>query len=73
MIKRRHFVSIKVAHNNNTGQYSYWNGIFTSVRWFDNAEDLVLNIRSHGVDLLSNLVERDIEPDDVEILCVSKL
>ena len=34
MIKREYFVRAKIAHNNNTGLYSWWSGTFEVKTWF---------------------------------------
>jgi len=73
MIKRKYFFSVKVAHNNDSGQYSWWHSVVTQKSLFADPENLIREIRSSAVAMLRNEVPRDFKPDDVEIIAFNRV
>ena len=73
MIKRKYFFSVKVAHNNDSGQYSWWHSVVTQKSLFADPENLIREIRSSAVAMLRNEVPRDFTPDDVEIIALNRV
>ena len=75
MIKRTYFVSAKIAHNNNTGEYSYYNGVMNTKSWLPGkADDLVDSARLMVLGDIIHLVDgRSVHTDDVELLALNKL
>jgi|LGVF01.2.fsa_nt_gb hypothetical protein len=74
MIKRTYFVSAKMAHNNNTGKYSYWNGVMNIKSWLPlSADDLVICARGMAHNEITPLLERSTDHDDVELLALNEI
>lgn len=73
MIKRKYFFSVKVAHNNDSGHYSWWHSVVTQKSLFAEPENLVRDIRNSSVMFLRDEVPRDFTPDDVEIIALNRV
>ena len=73
MIKRKYFFSVKVAHNNNTGEYSWWSAILNTKRWAQDTDELLLTVRELAQEELQGKLSRDITPNDIEVLALNKL
>lgn len=73
MIKRKYFFSVKVAHNNDSGHYSWWHSIVTQKSFIADPENLMREIRSSSVAMLRNEVPRDFTPNDVEIIALNRV
>jgi len=76
VIKRKWFVSGKVCHNNNTGMYSYYNGIMVIKSWVSpSAEDITGSAR----DLVYDQVARELDKHNigtavtVELISLSRM
>ena len=72
MIKRKYFMSCKVAHNDNTGEYSWWNTNITTITWFKD-EDLLIKARTMSLDVLQDKVKRKIAESDIEVLALNRI
>ena len=73
MIKRTYFVSAKVAHNNGTGNYSYYNGAMNFKSWLPmNADEMVSMTREEMKCILDCYVDRDLTPNDIELIAFNK-
>jgi hypothetical protein len=73
MIKRKYFFSVKVAHNNDTGKYSWFHSIVNYKSWRSNPEFILKAIRQHSIEALSVEMHRSISMGEIEILSVSKV
>ncbi|MCP4325987.1 MAG: hypothetical protein GY787_29970 [Alteromonadales bacterium] len=73
MIKRKYFFSVKVAHNNNTGEYSWWSAILNAKAWVQNADELLLTVRKLAQEELQGKLSRQITPNDIEVIALNKL
>jgi hypothetical protein len=73
MIKRKYFFSVKVSHNNKTGEYSWWNAILHTKSWLQDADKLLLTVRELSQEELQGKLSRDITPDDIEVLALNRL
>lgn len=73
MIKRKYFFSVKVAHNNNTGNYSWWSAILSTKAWVQNTEELLLAVRELAQEELQGKLERRITSGDIEVLALNKI
>ena len=73
MLKRKYFFSVKVSHDNGTGLYSWYSGMVTKVSWLKDEEQLLDDIRALGADMLEDMVDRDINKNDIQLLSVNKL
>ena len=73
MIKRKYFFSVKVAHNNSTGEYSWWNAILNTKAWLQNTDELLLTVRELAQEELQGKLSRDITPNDIEVIALNKL
>ena len=73
MIKRKYFFSVKVAHNNNTGEYSWWSAILNTKGWLQNTDELLLTVRELGQEELQGKLSREITPNDIEVIALNKL
>lgn len=73
MIKRKYFFSVKVAHNNNTGEYSWWSAILNTKAWVQNADELLLTVRELAQEELQGKLSREITPNDIEVIALNKL
>ncbi len=73
MLKRKYFLSVKVAHNDNTGQYSWWNTTFITKGWKEDVEQLLTECRETAADVLSNLLEREIDEKDIEVIAFNRV
>ena len=74
MIKRKYFVSGKVAHNNGTGDFSWWNGVMVTVSWLPlSAEELVESSREIVFKNVAGLVERSVHPESIELIALNRL
>ena len=73
MIKRKYFFSVKVAHNDDSGNYSWWNAILNTKRWIQNKDELLLSVRELAAEELQHKVKRDICFDDIEVLALNKI
>lgn len=73
MINRKYFFSVKVAHNNGTGNYTWWHD-FTSYRSLTPNPELVMKqIRSDCKAMLSDEVPYRFCGDDVEFVAFNKV
>jgi hypothetical protein len=73
MIKRTYFLSAKVAHNDCSGEYSWWNTNFTTTGWFAlKPDELLYQSRALAVNTLMHKVKRDIVEGDIEVLALNK-
>ena len=73
MIKRKYFFSVKVAHNNNTGEYSWWSAILNTKGWRQNTDELLLAVRELSQEELQGKLSREITPNDIEVIALNKL
>jgi hypothetical protein len=73
MIKRKYFFSVKVAHNNNTGEYSWWNAILNTKGWKQNSDELLLTVRELAQEELQGKLSREIEPSDIEVIALNRV
>ena len=73
MIKRKYFFSVKVAHNNNTGECSWWSAILNTKGWLQNTDELLLTVRELGQEELQGKLSREITPNDIEVIALNKL
>ena len=73
MIKRKYFFAVQVAHNNNTGQYSWWHGTVTQKSFFVATEELILRIRSDAAFMLHEQVPTNFTQDDVELIAFNRI
>ncbi len=74
MITRKYFVSAKVAHNNGTGEYSYYNGVMNFKSWLPmNAGEMVEMTRDEMELILTPYVDREIASNDVELLAFNRI
>ena len=73
MIKRKYYFSVKVAHNDNSGEYSWWNNIIVTSGWFANPQQALDDLRDAAVNELCARVTRDIYTEDIEIISFSRV
>ncbi len=73
MIKRKYFFSVKVAHNDNTGNYSWWHDFVTHTSLIAQPELVMRSIRSNCIAMLSNEVPHRISRDDIEFLAFNRV
>ena len=73
MITRKYFFSIKVSHNNGTGDYSYWHDFVSLTSFRANQELVMKQIRSDCISMLSDEVPRRFVGDDIEFICFCRV
>jgi len=73
MIKRKYFFSAKVAHNNKTGEYSWWNAILNAKGWYQNPDELLLTVRELTQKELQGKLSREIQPSDIEVIALNRI
>ena len=73
MIKREYFISAKVAHNDNSEDYSWWYATFTTTGWRDDTVTLMRQLREDAVEIMQKKVERKITEQDIEILSFNRI
>lgn len=73
MINRKYFFSVKVSHNNNTGNYSWWHAFATHNSIFADPEMVMKQIRSDCISMLSDEVPHRFCGDDVEFLAFNRV
>ena len=73
MIKRKYFFSVKVAHNDNSGKYSWWHTVYTHKSLFKEEDQVMVNIRCESASYLSEKVPRDISQGDIEIISLNRI
>ena len=73
MIKRQYFFSVKVAHNNDTGKFSWFHSIITYKSWRSDPEFILTSIRQHSIEALSVEMSRTISMGEIEIISVSRV
>ena len=71
MIKRTYFFSVKVAHNDNSGQYSCGNGIISTKGWRDDKKYILGEVRLLAVYELSGRLKRTIDQNDIEVIALN--
>ena len=72
MILRKYFFSVKVAHNNDTGLYSWFHSIVNYKSWRSDPEYILESIRQHSIEALSVEMHRSISMGEIEILSVAR-
>ena len=73
MINRKYFFSVKVAHNDSTGNYSWWHDFVTHKSLFSEPEEVMKQIRSHCISMLSEEVPRRFCGDEVEFIAFNRV
>lgn len=73
MINRKYFFSVKVCHNNDTGNYSWWHDFVTYKSLFADPEMVIKQIRSDCIPMLSDEAPRRFCGDDVEFLAFNRV
>tara|TARA_R110000787_G_scaffold31073_1_gene82766 strand:- start:99 stop:320 length:222 start_codon:yes stop_codon:yes gene_type:complete len=73
MIKRKYFLSVKVAHNDNTGNYSWWNTIINTKGWTQSGDDMLISAREFSVEELQPKLTRRICEQDIEVLALNRI
>ena len=73
MIERKYFFSVKVAHNNNTGNYSWWHDFATHTSLTPQPEFVMKSIRSKCISMLSDEVPHRFSRDDIEFLAFNRV
>lgn len=73
MIMRKYFFSVKVAHNNDTGKYSWFHSIVNYKSWRSDPDFILEAIRLHSIEALSVEMHRSISMGEIEILAVSRV
>lgn len=73
MIKRKYFFSVKVAHNDNTGNYSWWHDFVTQTSLTPQPEFVMKYIRSECISMLSDEVPHRFSLDDIEFLAFNRV
>ena len=73
MIKRQYFISAKIAHNDNSGEYSYYNGVLNTIGWFENKDNLLHSARDCVHSEIAQIVKRVTSSNDVELLSLNKI
>lgn len=73
MITRKYFYSVKVAHNNDTGDYSWHHSIATTTGLTVDFDVLMIDIRRQGALLMQSRIERPIEEKDIEIVSLNRV
>jgi len=73
MIKRKYFFSVKVAHNNDSGEYSWWNAILNTKGWSQNTDELLLTVRELSQEELQGKLSREITPSDIEVITLNRI
>ena len=73
MIKRKYFFSVKVSHNNGTGNYSYWHDFASFRSFFASPEEVMRDIRHGCLSMLTDEVPREFSYDDVEFICFCRV
>ena len=73
MIKRRYFVSVRIAHNDGSGQYSWWNTIINTCGWKADPDGLLCSVRELSTGELNHKVPRAINDLDVEVIALNKI
>ena len=73
MINRKYFFSVKVAHNNGSGLYTWWHDFITYKSLHANPELVIKQIRSDCISRLSGEVPHRFCGDDVEFLAFNRV
>ena len=73
MIMRKYFFSVKVAHNNDTGKYSWFHSIINYKSWRSDPDFILEAIRQHSIEALSVEMSRTISIGEIEILSVGRV
>lgn len=73
MIKRKYFFSVKVSHNDNTGNYSWWHDFVTHTSLTAQPEYVMKSIRSECISMLSDEVPHRFSRDDIEFLAFNRV
>jgi|GEM_PF-2801283 len=73
MIKRKYFFSVKIAHNDNSGKFTWWHSIYTHKSLKKELDQVMVNIRCESAVRLSSEVPRDVSHSDVEILSLNRI
>lgn len=73
MITRKYFYSVKVAHNDDTGNYSWHHSVVTITSWFADLDELMIDIRRQSANVLRPRLERPIKEQDIEIVSLNRV
>ena len=73
MIKRTYFFSVKVAHNDGSGKYSWWNSNLNKTSWMADADAALRAVRVLSAKELKDKVGRDVYPDEVEVIAFNRV
>ena len=73
MIERKYFFSVKVAHNDGTGNYSWWHNFVTHTSLLPNPDLVMKRVRSDCISMLSDEVPHRFCGDDIEFLAFSRV
>ena len=73
MIKRKYFFSVKVAHNNGTGTYSWYQNIIHYSSWVPNQQMLLDDLRENSAETLNERVAREIDSSDIEVIAFNRI
>ena len=73
MIKRTYFFSVKVAHNDDSGKYSWWNAILNTNCWRDDKNYVLGQVRLLAFDELQPRLDRVIDQSDIEVLALNRI
>jgi len=77
MFTRSYFLSLKISHNDNTGKYTWFNGVMNTVSFMPlKPDDLIHAAREVGADEMQmeckkNNIETFLE--DVEIMALNRI
>jgi hypothetical protein len=73
VIKRKYFFSVKVAHNDNTGKYSWWNSILNTTCWKQDPNELLITVRELAAKELQSKLNREIKQSDIEVIALNRI
>lgn len=73
MIKRKYFFSVKVSHNDNTGNYSWWHDLATHTSLTAHPKYVMDQIRNDCMSMLSDEVPREFTGEEVEFLAFNRV
>lgn len=73
MIKRKYFFSVRVAHNDDSGDYSWWHDMITRTSLMPEQEETMEVIRREAMVVLADRVPRRISRTDVEFVSFNRI
>jgi len=73
MIRRKYFFSVKVAHNDGSGHYSWWHTILNTKSWLRDVDHVLASGRNMAKEILESKIDRDIDSSDIEVVSLNRI